>query len=325
MTKPINAERILAAHAALAELQTTKATIAPRDAERLLFTAIGPLLENSGYALEDASQAQDSGADFFARRPTTGGDAAETIAIELKHTKRAMSLEAVHQLVGAALLAQVDRAVLVCSAGFTDSAHAALNRRSPVQVELVGYDELTHWAEAIANKASVHNALSVAIKKFSRFLALEIARNPLALAELEWFDIERTVAEVFDGLGFKVTLTPPAKDGGKDVVLEFNLAGHAVEYYVEVKHWRSATKVGSGSVSDFVGVIAREKVAGGVFLSTHGYTSTAFEHLTQLDRERVSFGGREKVLTLCQTYSKAQAGLWSPPSSLREILTENLV
>jgi len=53
-----------------------------------------------------------------------------------------------------------------------------------------------------------------------------------------------------------------------------------VEYYVEVKHWRSATKVGSGVVSDFVEVIARDKVAGGLFLSTHGYTGiTVTVHL----------------------------------------------
>ncbi len=192
-----------------------------------------------------------------------------------------------------------------------------------MQIELIGYDELAQWAQAVAEDAPVPDPLSAGIKAFSRFLALEIARDPLALERLEWFDIERTVAEIFEGLGFNVTLTPPAKDGGKDVILEFILDGKTVEYYVEIKHWRSATKVGSGSVSDFIGVVARDKVAGGMFLSTHGYTSTAFEYLTQLDRERVSFGGREKVLTLCKTYSKAQAGLWSPPSSLREILLES--
>lgn len=323
MTETENTSRIVAAHAALEELRTAGSAIAPRDAERLLSAAIGPLLESRGYALEDVSRARDTGVDFFARRAATGEDAAETIAIELKHTRAAMPLSAVHQLVGAAMLAQVDRAVLVCSAGFTAGARAAVERSSPVQIELVGYDELAQWADAITDDPPVPDPLTGAIKAFSRFLALEIARNPLALERLEWFDIERTVAEIFDGLGFKVTLTPPAKDGGKDVILEFILAGKAVEYYVEVKHWRSATKVGSGAVSDFIEVVARDKVAGGMFLSTHGYTSTAFEHLTQLDRERVSFGGREKVLTLCQTYSKAQAGLWSPPSSLREILIES--
>jgi HJR/Mrr/RecB family endonuclease len=56
-------------------------------------------------------------------------------------------------------------------------------------------------------------------------MALEIAKDPSALSRLEWFDIERMVAEVFDGLGFNVTLTPPAKDRGKDVILQFTLRG----------------------------------------------------------------------------------------------------
>lgn len=102
------------------------------------------------------------------------------------------------------------------------------------------------------------------------------------------------MAEIFDGLGFKVTLTPPAKDGGKDVILEFILAGKAVEYYVEVKHWRSATKVGSWSVSDFIQVVARDKLARGMFLSTHGYASTAFEHLTQLTANALASVGAKR-------------------------------
>jgi sulfur transfer protein SufE len=40
------------------------------------------------------------------------------------------------------------------------------------------------------------------------------------LEELEWHDLERTVADIFDGLGFLVTLTPPRKDGGKDIILD---------------------------------------------------------------------------------------------------------
>jgi restriction system protein len=66
-------------------------------------------------------------------------------------------------------------------------------------------------------------------------------------------------------------------------------------------------------------------MVGGLFLSTHGYTSNAFEHLTELDRERVRFGVREKVLTLCKTYSKRHAGIWSPPECLSEIFHEEVL
>ncbi|MDV3459236.1 restriction endonuclease [Sphingomonas sp. HF-S4] len=316
--------RITAAQAALDELKEGGASISPRDAEQLLGDAIGPLLETSGYALERTAAQRDKGMDFLARRPATTDADAVTIAIELKHTRARMSVSAIRQLVGAAMMAGVDRAVLVSNAGFSQSAHEAIRQSLPVRIELLSYDGLVDWTRAIASERKAPDRLSQGIKMFSRFLAIEIARDPSALERLEWYHIEPTIAEIFDGLGFQVTLTPPAKDGGKDVILAFTLNGKAVEYYVEVKHWRSATKVGSGAVSDFIEVIARDKVAGGLFLSTHGYTGNAFEYLTQLDRERIRFEGRDKVLTLCQTYSKAQAGLWSPPASLREILHEKI-
>jgi hypothetical protein len=41
------------------------------------------------------------------------------------------------------------------------------------------------------------------------------------LDHLEWRDLERMMARVMEGLGFKVTLTPPSKDGGKDLILTF--------------------------------------------------------------------------------------------------------
>jgi restriction system protein len=322
MVENRNQKRVEAAHAALGALRDAGTAIRPQDAERLLGDAISPLLEIKGYSVEHRGGPGDNGIDFLAKRPEGAGLAAETIAIELKHQRQPIMTSAVKQMIATTILEPVDRAVLVGSSGFSPSARALIERDLPVKIELVGYDELSAWVYAIEAEKKAPDRLVRVIKDFSRFLALEIARDSEALSHLEWFHIEPTIAEIFDGLGFKVTLTPPAKDGGKDVILTFDIAGKSVTYYVEVKHWRSATKVGTAAVTQFVRVVARDKVAGGLFLSTHGYAGNAFEQITQIDREKVQFEGREKVITLCQTYSKAQAGLWSPPSSLREILHE---
>lgn len=57
-----------------------------------------------------------------------------------------------------------------------------------------------------------------------------VARNPNVLNHLEWRDLERLVAELFDGLGFQARLTPSAKDDGKDVVLTCEVSGSLSEY-----------------------------------------------------------------------------------------------
>ncbi|UWU12250.1 restriction endonuclease [Sinorhizobium medicae] len=73
---------------------------------------------------------------------------------------------------------------------------------------------------------------------------------------------------MFDGLGFKVTLTPGSRDGGKDVILECEFAGKQATYYVEIMHWRSSARVGADAVEKLLKVIVREEKAGSFFLST---------------------------------------------------------
>lgn len=73
-------------------------------------------------------------------------------------------------------------------------------------------------------------------------------------------------------------------------------------------------------MKDFVKVVARDKASGGVFLSSSGYASNAFEELIEIDRKRMRFDGADHVGTFCQTYVRAKAGIWSPPIDLSTVL-----
>jgi restriction endonuclease Mrr len=162
-----------------------------------------------------------------------------------------------------------------------------------------------------------------AIADLSRLLARIIAKNPRELDHIEWRDMERMLASIFDELGFKVRLTPSSKDGGKDIILEFSISGAMEQsYLVEIKHWRSKQKVGQGYINDFINVIAKEKSQGGLYLATYGYSDNAFEALTEVERNRIRFGSEEKVISLCRTFVKAESGLWSAPPDLTELLVE---
>jgi restriction system protein len=57
----------------------------------------------------------------------------------------------------------------------------------------------------------------------------------------------------------------------------------------------------------------------GLFLSTYGFTSNAFEQLTTIDKQKLKFGDQEQIVTFCRTYVKAKAGLWSQPENLTEV------
>ena len=133
------------------------------------------------------------------------------------------------------------------------------------------------------------------------------------------------MARVMEGLGFRVTLTPPSKDGGKDLILVCTVANHEESFIIELKHWRAGKRVGGKAVSDFLQVVVAENRSGGLFLSTSGYADDTFEGLTEITRQRLRLGDRAKIILLAQTYVRACSGLWSPPNELPEILFEATV
>ena len=66
-------------------------------------------------------------------------------------------------------------------------------------------------------------------------------------------------------------------------------------------------------------VICNEKSDNGLLLSTYGFTSNAFEGLTELERKSIRFGDAEKIVSLCKTYLKVKSGIWTPLNDLKGI------
>lgn len=296
------------------------------EAEALYGRILAPLLRQEGYELRQTAAANDGGIDFYGERAATSDTLeSEICGIQVKYYRRGnIGAEAVRSVMGAAMVANVARAILVANTDFTSSARDTVDRELPLKVELLGLSDLRNWVARFRVVApDIETEVRIILRDLSAKLARLIAADKGALAHLEWRDVERVVAEVFDGLGFAVTLTPGSKDGGKDVVLGCTVKGVQAEYYVEIKHWRSSTKVGSGAVEKLLKVIVNEKKAGGLFLSTYGFTENAFEQLTTIDRQKLRFGDQDRIVTFCQTYVKAKAGLWSPPANLGEVLFDD--
>lgn len=309
----------------IARLEKGEANYSFQDLERILAGVLRPLLQTEGFELsrEGDAGARDYGLDFRGTRGDAKAGTLEQVGIEAKFYRktRTVPLQQVHALIGAALSQNIDRVILVSNREFSAQARESVARSLPISIELQTLQDLRNWLERLReDEPSTEVEVRMILRALSEQLARLIARDPGTLAHLEWRDVERVIAEVFDGLGFKVELTPGTKDGGKDVVVQCEVAGTLSTYYVEIKHWRSSTRVGPGAVEKLLKVIVREKKAGGLFLSTYGFTDNAFEQLTAIDKQRLKFGDQEKVVTLCRTYVRAKAGIWSPPENLTEVL-----
>lgn len=160
---------------------------------------------------------------------------------------------------------------------------------------------------------------------FAQWIISEIARNPNELYEVEWRTLEHVIAEIFEGLGFAVTLTEASKDGGKDLILACEIGGRPASFVVEIKHWNSGKRVGGGMLQRFLRVVLSERRSGGLFLSTSGYSGNAFEQFTIFERRMVRFGNDEKIVGLCQTFERMKSGILSAPKEFVEIINDQTI
>ncbi len=309
----------------LRRLRSEDGVVSEAESVRMLAAVLQPLLGAEGYDLAEPHGPEELGIDLIARQQGQTLDAPPSLAIEYKHHGRGrpIGVEAVRQLLGRGLLVPFERLILIGRFGFTRSAFDAARHAEPVSIELLDLQNLEAWLLRLESaKPACGERVHLLIRRLSDEFARLVAQDPTVLDHLEWRDLERMAARVMEGLGFAVTLTPPSKDGGKDLVLSCQTSKGDESFIVELKHWRAGKRVGKQAVSDFFQVIVFEKHSGGLFLSSSGYTSDAFEGLTEITRQRLRLGDRAKLVLLAQTYVRAVSGLWSPPAELPQVLFE---
>jgi restriction endonuclease Mrr len=158
--------------------------------------------------------------------------------------------------------------------------------------------------------------------RFVRDIIRVIARNRAELENVEWRVLEQVLAAAFEGIGFDTHLTPPSKDGGKDIVLECVERGTRRRYIVEVKHWVCGKAVPGAYLKKFLNVIVNEKHDAGLFLSTSGFARNAYDALIHLEHKRMRVAGKDKIVHLCRLMVMREMGLWTTDMHLTEALFE---
>ena len=120
-------------------------------------------------------------------------------------------------------------------------------------------------------------------------MILDFSEIPLAKGGSVGSDtFEQFAAELLKLIGYEEVRGPSrGPDGGKDLILNCRATRGLESFIVELKHWRSGKRVGKAAVSDFFEVIVSEDRSGGLFLSTSGYNTHAFEGLTEVTRQRL--------------------------------------
>lgn len=310
----------------LASMRRTLDTIentkmSPMEGEDAIGSVIRPLFINDGYTFKKNIRMHSGEFDYIAEKQNTSEANTNTIAIEYKHYNRPLPLDAFGGFMVRASYSNMSRAIVIAKSKFTKTAREAATKFYPLKLELIDIDSLRSWIERIEVAPEIDDVEISEIRlAMSKGLIRLIANDKRNLKHIEWRELEHLLAEVFDGLGFDVTLTEGSKDGGKDIILKCRVASKNKIYFIEVKHWRSEQGVGTGIVTDFLNLIINQEVDGGLLLSTYGLCSSAIESLTTIQRQQLKFGTETKIASLCNSYLRSKSGLWTSAPDLSEVL-----
>jgi len=284
------------------------------------YNIISTLLSNDGYKTILNPSTGNNGFNLLCTKIKPP----EKIGVSVKLHNHKIDSAQILERISVAYNFPYNRMIIFGTEGFTSECYSLIKQFEPINVELLNLDDIKNWVSRIEVETNLDNLeYENIIKIVSKTFIGRIASDPNFLLNLDWREVEKTIAEIFEGLAFKVKLTPPSKDGGKDLILEMTKDGAPITYIVEIKHWRSDQKVGQKYVKDLVQVVCNEKREKGLLLSTFGFTENAFIGLTEFEKTKVRLGDKEKIISLAKTYLKVKSGIWTPLQNLQELLIEN--
>lgn len=159
------------------------------------------------------------------------------------------------------------------------------------QLGLLCWDELFNQACTAPSAGTTGPVIVVElIQEHCRELWRRILTDPALLQAIDHRRFEELIATLLTDLGFDVVeLTPSGRDGGKDIVVDFEDTdlGTRQRFLVECKHWTSGRGVGLDVVLALSDVIEKESADAGVLVSSSGFAPRVLESRAFIDSKRL--------------------------------------
>jgi hypothetical protein len=127
----------------------------------------------------------------------------------------------------------------------------------------------------------------------------DLLSKPKLLSAIDDRKFEELVATLLFDLGIQdVELTPPRKDGGRDIIVRYldKFTGNLLTYFMECKHYVSGNKVTMKWALSLLQVTRKDNATGAVLLSSSGFGPRLIE--------------QEAVLMKKGLFLKEQQDLW---------------
>ena len=111
----------------------------------------------------------------------------------------------------------------------------------------------------------------------------QILYNPQSVYDLETWEFEELVAEVFRRNGFDAKVTQRTRDGGRDVIATCEVGGVTYTTYFECKRQVPNSPVTVDIVRSLYGVMERDRIDKGVIVTSSRFTLDAIKEVEQFN------------------------------------------
>lgn len=139
-----------------------------------------------------------------------------------------------------------------------------------------GFSGLYDAGVPFANESNCRELIEVVHASWDRVLR-DIATRPHSIHDLTPRQFEEFMAELLEREGMNVTLTPPSKDGGYDILATSKSQFGSHLYLVECKRYAPNRPVGVELVRNLYGLVEQKGATAGILATTSRFTKGAIE------------------------------------------------
>jgi hypothetical protein len=142
----------------------------------------------------------------------------------------------------------------------------------------------------------------------------DLRTSNVALYSMSPRKFEEFIAELLFRNGLEVRLTPPSKDGGRDILASSHSVSGDLLYLVECKRYRIDRPVGVSIVRGLYGVVEQENATAGLLFTSSRFTKGAME-FQRLVRHRLTLHDYESIISWVLSTLNPNQTLKSPADS----------
>jgi restriction system protein len=161
---------------------------------------------------------------------------------------------------------------------------------------------------AVTLEGKTDDGRSVQIATVPWFKLIDLAlRDPNALHQLSWREMELFIASIYEQQGCDVVLTPPSNDGGRDVIATKEGLG-SIRIFDQVKKYKPGELVTAHDIRAMLGVLEINKnVSKGIVTTTSDFAPGIFKDakIMEFMPYRLELRAKDKLLELLRSIADA--------------------